>query len=72
MDDAVDLAAEVGESGEVHEEHAVGVEVWSVREGHQFLLRLVVLAFVSDGRHVLGEGWRKIEQLGYRDAFFRV
>lgn len=53
VDDAVSLHGEVGEAGDVEEEHAVCVEVWPVREGHQLLLRLVVLRLVSDGAQVL-------------------
>lgn len=53
VDDAVGFHGEVGETRDVEEEHAVRVEVWPVREGHQLLLRLVVLRLISDGAQVL-------------------
>lgn len=53
VDDAVGLHGEVGEARDVEEEHAVRVEVRPVREGHQLLLRLVVLRLVGDGAQVL-------------------
>lgn len=53
VNNTIGLDGNVRKSGDVEQEHAVGVQVRQVREGHQLLFRLVVLRLVRDRPQVL-------------------